>query len=130
MVQEHDRSGKYASRDTDQRRFALRIELSVAPPLDLSIDSPKLRYQKLARIVADHVIPRLLALHGQADEGTGPLSHPGIEEIHELGRIVLGPESDTAADFILKLRDRGVSIDDLYSELLGPTAAYLGELWN
>lgn len=130
MAQDHDQSGGYAFRETEEPPFAPAIDLNVAPPLDVTVDFPELRYQKLSRIVSDHTVPRLLALHGQVGSGTGPISHPATEEVHELGRIVLGPESDTAADFVLKLRDRGVSLDDLHSELLGPTAAYLGELWD
>lgn len=96
----------------------------------MSIDSPEIRYQKLSRIVADHTIAGLLALHGETNAGRGALSHPGIEEVHELGRIVLGPESDTAAHYVLKLKQRGVSLDDLHFKLRGPTAAYLGGLWD
>jgi len=130
MEEDQDRLGGFASRRQTNSGSRWGIELSIDPPLDLSIDSPELRYQKLSRLVADHSIPRLLALHGHANERLAKLNHPGIEEIQELGRIVLGPESDTATDYVLKLKDRGVSLDDLHSELLGPTAAYLGELWD
>lgn len=130
MAHDREQPDRLASRESDRLRMSPGIEFRIDPPLDLNIDSPELRYEKLSRIVDDHTLPRLLALHGETNEERAALSHPGIKEVHELGRIVLRPEGDTAADYALKLKDRGVSLDDLHSELLGPTAAYLGELWD
>jgi methanogenic corrinoid protein MtbC1 len=129
-MENYDQSGPQAPWQSEERLFISGVELSIAPPVELNVDSAELRYQRLTRIVSEHAIPRLLARHGQAHEKTVVHRVSGLAEIHELGRILLGPESGTAANFILSLRDQGVSLDDLYTELLGPTAAHLGELWD
>lgn len=129
-MENYDQSGAQAPWHSEERLLISGVELSVAPPVELNVDSPELRYQKLTHVVSEYAIPRLLARHGQAHERTAAHRVSGLAEIHELGRILLGPESDTAANFILSLRDQGVSLDDLYTELLGPTAAHLGELWD
>jgi MerR family transcriptional regulator, light-induced transcriptional regulator len=129
-MEHYDRSGTRAPWDPEERIFISGFELSVAPPLELDVDGVEFRYQKLTHIVAEYAVPRLLALHEQTHEKTVAHRASGFTEIHELGRMLLSPESDTAASYILSLRDQGVSLDDVYTELLGPTAAYLGELWD
>jgi methanogenic corrinoid protein MtbC1 len=43
---------------------------------------------------------------------------------------VLGPDNGEAFNFVLSLKDRGISLDSLHTALLEPTARHLGELWN
>lgn len=99
------------------------------PPLEIAVDLPDFRYAKLSKIVAEHVLPQLVALHEPA-----PAAEPPVVlrtgAIAELGRLVTGPDNDDATNFVLKLKDEGVSLDDLHAELLEPTARLLGELWN
>ncbi len=130
MAEDYDQSRTEPPGGPEQQLFISGVEFSAAPPLDLDVDSPELRYQKLTHIVSDYAVPRLLALHGHAHEKSAAHPVTGPSEILELGRILLGPESDTAASFILSLKDRGATPDDLYTELLGPTAAHLGDLWD
>ena len=49
---------------------------------------------------------------------------------HQLGKLILGPDAELAASFFHKLRAQGISLDELHSKLLGPTAAHLGDLWD
>lgn len=98
------------------------------PPLDLTIDLTDSRYAKLNRIVAEHVVPRLAALHEPAP--APPETPLRAAEIAVLAKLLLGPPNDDAADYILKLKDGGVSLDDLHAELLEPAARLLGELWT
>ena len=100
------------------------------PPLEITVDLPDFRYAKLSNIVAEHVLPKLVALHDQLPPAAAPVIIKRTAEIAELARIVMGPESDEAANYLLKLKDGGVSLDDLHAELLEPTARLLGDLWN
>ncbi len=100
------------------------------PPLEIAVDLPDFRYAKLSNIVAQHVLPQLVALHGQQPPAAPPTVIKRTAEIAELVRILLGPESDEAADYLLRLKDGGVSLDDLHAELLEPAARLLGDLWN
>jgi methanogenic corrinoid protein MtbC1 len=105
------------------------VELNVVPPVAVDVDSPAERYEKLSNITADYTVHRLLELHGQLPDGHA--AHvPGREDVRALAKLVLGPQDDGAAGFLLGLKDRGVSLDDLYLRLLGPTATYLGHLWE
>ncbi|MGJ3648917.1 cobalamin B12-binding domain-containing protein [Sphingomonas sp. GlSt437] len=89
------------------------------------------RRAKLAAIIAGEIIPHLVRLHRDV-----PLSeiipdvHPTEADIHELAHIVLGPEGDAAAAYVMALRHRGVSAETLFVELLAPTAKLLGEMWH
>ena len=122
--------------DSDGAAYAkgdMRTEVSFLPPLEVQVDAPDLRYAKLTRIVADHVVSGLLALHSQAiatvavAPGSG---HVRSSDIDELATLLLGPESEKASEFVLGLRDGGISLDTLHTELLEPAARQLGDLWT
>lgn len=99
------------------------------PPLEVALDLPDFRYAKLHKIVAEHVLPHLVALHDPAS-GAAPAVPVRTSEIANLAQLLLGPDNDDAVNYILKLKDGGVSLDDLHAELLEPAARRLGELWE
>jgi methanogenic corrinoid protein MtbC1 len=112
---------------------------TVDPPPDLIVEPPILiepedvaeRVDRLTILIADNIVPRLLNKFGETvDIQHARRLHPGAEEVAELSRLVLGPEHANAADYILSLKNRGVSLDTLHTELLEPTARYLGDLWT
>lgn len=89
------------------------------------------RQAKLARIVSAQIAPRLVRLHGEilapaVEDG----QHPGESEIAHLAHLVLGPELVPAADYVTRLRDRGLSMEMLFVELLEPAARHLGTMWE
>jgi methanogenic corrinoid protein MtbC1 len=43
--------------------------------------------------------------------------------------LVLAADDGAAAEYIQRLRDRGVTVGELYLELLAPTAERLGQMW-
>lgn len=134
MAQQQDESaGAGHERPSMNRAGGTGPEVDFLPPLPVAIDAPEVRYAKLSRIVAELVVPRLLALHDKArgEAGTdAPATSPGSAEIAELANLVLGQQGDGAAEFLLRLKNDGVSLDSLYADLLEPTARHLGELWN
>jgi methanogenic corrinoid protein MtbC1 len=105
-------------------------ELSFLPPLAVDIDDKADRQERLAATIADYVIPRLLALHCEIPDPPAHFLKDRPQEVAELARLVLGPDNDDAADYILRLKDGGLSLDTLHLELLEPTARHLGELWH
>lgn len=106
------------------------VELSWVPPVAVDADAIEERYERLARVTAEYAVPRLLALHTKVASPPGFDSADRNTDIHELARLVLGPDGEAAAGFLYRLKDSGLSLDVLHSELLGPTASYLGELWD
>lgn len=99
------------------------------PPLEIAVDVPDFRYAKLSKVIAEHVLPQLVALHEPGPVAAAPAALRG-GAIDELGRLVIGPDNDDAVNYLLALKDEGVSLDDLHAELLEPTARLLGDLWN
>lgn len=131
MTEDRNDSEGVAHGKADSRRTeGPGPEVNFLPPMDVTIDVPEFRYAKLRRIVAEHVVPRLLALHEQVANENEPLPLPETADIDELATLVLGPDNSDAFDFILRLKDRGISLDSLHTELLEPTARHLGDLWN
>ena len=94
------------------------------------------RQAKLAQIVSTDIIPRLLHLHTEVVSGAPAVEAviealaPDAADISGLADIVLGADLEAAAAYVVVLRDRGLSMDTLFLELLEPTARYLGEMWN
>jgi methanogenic corrinoid protein MtbC1 len=55
---------------------------------------------------------------------------PTSADIGGLADIVLGNNLEAAAAYVTVLRDRGLSLETLFVELLEPTARFLGEMWD
>jgi methanogenic corrinoid protein MtbC1 len=85
----------------------------------------------LADIIARTIVPELLVrnktlLIDTADDG----AHPTEADVLKLSSLILGPDNSDALEYIYSLRERGLTLDNLYLELLEPTAQHLGDLWN
>lgn len=84
----------------------------------------------LSRTIEAEIIPRLVMAHGQAPH---PLNLPEVAsgeiDIPDFAELVLGRENTRATDYIQLYRDRGVSLERVYLELLVPTARHLRHLW-
>ena len=95
-----------------------------------------MRQFDLARIISNDIVPRLLRLHTEVvpdapsiDALIGAL-RPSSTEIDALAHIILGDDLEAAATYVTIMRDRGLSMEMLYVELLEPTARHLGEMWD
>jgi MerR family transcriptional regulator, light-induced transcriptional regulator len=131
MAEDHNNSEGVAQNKPESRRNeGAGPEVNFLPPMDVTIDIPEFRFAKLRRVVAEHVVPRLLALHEQVANENEPQLLPESADIDELTKLVLGPDNSDAFDFILRLKARGISLDNLHTALLEPTARHLGELWD
>ena len=89
------------------------------------------RQRRLATIIAQEIIPRLMLIHQEvlppsAKEGDAPSQH----EIEEIASLVLCPDVQAAINYILRLKQRGLPLDKMFVELLEPAARYLGKLWD
>jgi MerR family transcriptional regulator, light-induced transcriptional regulator len=90
----------------------------------------------LARIISNEIVPRLLRLHTEvipdapAVEVLIEALAPSANDVSALAHIVLGDDLEAAATYVTVLRDRGLSVETLYVELLEPTARHLGTMWD
>lgn len=82
----------------------------------------------LSRTVEVEIIPRLVMAHGNAVQQ--PNVPDAVGEIASFAEMVLGPESHRATEVVLAHRDRGVSLETIYLDLLVPAARHLRHLWT
>ena len=89
------------------------------------------RQRRLAAIIAQEIIPRLMHLHPEVltpcvREPLVPARH----EIEMLAKLVLGPDVQMASDYIGRFKQRGLHSDVLFVHLLEPAARHLGKMWE
>jgi len=91
------------------------------------------RLARLARAIETDVIPRLIQAHRpQGNTPTGADAAATISEVEVQTFVthIIQERETQIADMVGQLRDRGVAVETLYLELLGPAARQLGELWE
>jgi methanogenic corrinoid protein MtbC1 len=107
----------------------------VAPPFV----SPEIRAQvnfsargeKVARLIETEIVPRLITLHSETGHASAVgLERPTEHEIASLARMILGSDIGVSSNYISELKDRGLSMEGLFVNLLEPTARYLGTMWE
>lgn len=89
------------------------------------------RQRRLASVISQEIIPRLMLIHHKVlkpCEREANVLTPS--EIEGLAHLVLGPDVQAAANYVLRLRQRGLPLDVLYVELLEPAARLLGKMWD
>lgn len=76
--------------------------------------------------------PRRFRMVGASHpEGIARPGSPVTEdEIQDFLEAVTGPDEDAATRWCAAARQRGLAVDDIYLDVLGPTAGLLGEAWT
>jgi methanogenic corrinoid protein MtbC1 len=108
---------------------------AVAPPFidpDILNEADIARTRdRLAFIVQAEILPRLFELHAESDDGEAAgFSSPAASDIVRLAHLVLDPNIHLSYDFVVALRERGLSMDGLFVNLLEPAARSLGTMWD
>ncbi len=93
-----------------------------------------MRMSQLARTIEQEIIPRLMLAHRGAVESQSLLGGSGhsigFDDVKQFAKLVLSIEEDKASEAIDALRARDVPIEQIFVDLLAPTARYLGHLWD
>jgi methanogenic corrinoid protein MtbC1 len=89
----------------------------------------------LARAIETDVIPRLVQAHrpqpGQPGEAAADLVTPvSAAEVERFVAHTLHDDEAAIAACVAQLRQRGVCVEALYLDLLGPAARQLGHMWE
>lgn len=119
-----------------ERQVLRNLETHFIAPEIYGRDDVVARQAKLARIISNDIIPRLLRLHNDVIPDAPPVASliealaPSSADITGLADIVLGSDLEAAAAYVMVLRDRGLPMETLFVELLEPTARRLGEMWD
>lgn len=118
-------------------RYGLeRLETHFVSPEIYRRDDLAQRQVNLARLISTKVIPQLLRLHAEVVPDTPPVDQlikalaPSNADITTLADIVLGSDLEAAVAYVMVLRERGLSMETLFVEVLEPTARMLGEMWD
>jgi methanogenic corrinoid protein MtbC1 len=94
------------------------------------------RQARLARMIDGELLPRLM--RSQDPSHSAEISNEGFldgteafaEPVAELARIVLTSDFSMASAYVRTKIHNELSLEDLCSELLAPTARRLGEMWE
>ena len=85
----------------------------------------------LGRVVQTEVIPRLVLRHRDfVPDAPRPLPKLDLRTVTEFTDLVLGPDVPPVLDAFSALIAKGYSVDHLFLDLLAPSAALLGRLWD
>lgn len=111
----------FGPRRRRERPVERRAEIVIAP-----------RPEAVAYVIADEVIPRLLAAHRHdgLDYVIASPDHVSIEEAEAFAPLALELEADALLDHVEVFLRRGVATDTVFVELLAPAARRLGVLWE
>lgn len=104
------------------------------PPPALGAELPENSLGRLVHAIEDEIIPRLLlarrGLPGVGGDEAARDPAPASDEVREFVRLVLSHDVGVASAYVDALRERGVSLETIYLDLLAPTARLLGDLWS
>jgi methanogenic corrinoid protein MtbC1 len=92
-----------------------------------------MRMSQLVRTIENEIIPRLMLAHRATAEVPAPAvgSHRiGRPDVEHFAKLMLAHDEEPSFRAVMAYRQRGVSIEELYLDLLAPAARYLGELWD
>jgi methanogenic corrinoid protein MtbC1 len=92
----------------------------------------KRRRQALEKIVETRIIPRLLIADFQAPPALQvvPADSRHLEKIGEFAELLIGRDGESSVAYFQQLHAQGASVEELFQDLLVPTALRLGELWD
>ncbi len=88
------------------------------------------RQARLAGVIAQQIVPRLLMIHRNVRLEGSVAEAFTTEEITEFGALTMASDSSSARAYFEKMQARGHSLDTLFVHLLAPTARRLGEYWE
>ena len=111
----------------------LQIPTRSTTPLDFTPPPrPERSSADLARIIEGEIIPRLMLAHGAPGEGAVGETAPsvGSRTLDAFARMTLSSEAHTMTAYVEALIQGGLSLEEVYVDLLIPTARRLGDDWN
>lgn len=91
------------------------------------------RMSQLVRTIENEIIPRLMLAHRAVPEAPSvSRGGQGIvrADVEHFAKLMLAHDEESSFQAVMSYRARGVSIEELYLELLAPVARYLGDLWD
>ena len=101
---------------------------------DANREAVELRLAVLSRAIEHEIIPRLMLAHPTAQDclAATPPDSPqvSLQDVEAFAKLVLSPDENVAHACIDTMRNSGISVETIYTDLLAPVARYLGKLWE
>lgn len=88
------------------------------------------RLSRLVHTIERDIIPRLVRAHAPALPAVAAVNGPSRADVLSFTQHVLARDELAIQNQIRGLRERGVSVEALFVDLLTPAARHLGELWD
>ncbi|MER2266829.1 cobalamin B12-binding domain-containing protein [Methylobacterium oxalidis] len=88
------------------------------------------RYLVLGQVVQAEIIPRLMLLRGSLPAEARPTFKPNVEQVAAFADLALAPDEAPMIEAFSALVAEGYLVDRLFLDLLAPSAALLGRLWD
>ncbi|KQT89973.1 coenzyme B12-binding protein [Methylobacterium sp. Leaf469] len=96
-----------------------------------SVDEARQRTLALGRIVQTDIIPRLMLLErGERQVRSDVLPKLDTETVAGFTDLILGHDVTAVMNAFSALTAKGYCVDDLFLDLLAPSAALLGRMWD
>lgn len=97
-------------------------------------DDASMRSMLLAKAVEYEIIPRLMLAHRSpeacSEQTVVAAQEVSAEDVRAFSELVLHESDEILRTGVATLRNRGVPVESILLDLLGPVARHLGELWE
>ena len=105
---------------------------TVGSPDFMTSRRPERSNADLARMIESEIIPRLMLAHGPAEAGAsaGLSSSIGPRTMEAFARMTLASEAHVLTAYVEALVQGGLTLEEVYVDLLIPTARRLGDDWD
>ena len=127
-------SNQPGSSETTSNGYTGRSQALARLATDANRESVELRLAVLSRAIEHEIIPRLMLAHPTADDCISMLPSPSHQvsddDVTAFAKLVLAPDENVAHACIETMRNSGISVETIYTDLLAPVARYLGKLWE
>ncbi len=97
------------------------------------VSDPQSLKKHLVSTIEGEIIPRLMMVHKAESDATVSEANEspaiGQSDIEEFAKVVVKEDDHVINAYIKALRARNISVEELFLDLLAPTARHLGDLW-
>ena len=127
-----DRKELSISHSPDLDRRPLPVNLDFSPPEPIWRYRPPIGGDAIARSIRTQMLPQVgLALRSMSFPPSPDVAEPAAPfEVQQFTLLILSADEAAAFAYVENLISRGMAIDLIFLNLLGPVARRLGEMWE
>jgi MerR family transcriptional regulator, light-induced transcriptional regulator len=118
--------------NTEEPHVGFRQLERLADPQNYSSDTPRPeKLEDFASVIENLIVPRLLMVHArnEAKKARELAVRPQQEIVVEFANLTTKEDPSLATEYVQRLIDDGILIEDIFLKVMAPAARYLGEQW-